>query len=178
MEGIRESDSDISYHFPFSFVIEDNKDFLKFEKIMRDMLGCDGFYCAFFQSAEYINLKHVVRMHSVQSKIKARSEEKECCSLVVPIPKTSIIIILLSDRKTLVIRDCSDYNRMDLSEQCSLKQQRNLKRQYEASQCEGCVEKKEKREEDEEEEEEEEKDQSDNEEKLNLEATLRFGFYH
>lgn len=100
--------------FPFSFTVETSRDFLTFEKKIREFLGCDGLYCSFFQSAEYINLKNVVRMALLQTNHEASSARLHTNneSVVIPIPRTSLIITLLHDCQTLMIKDSSDDRKM------------------------------------------------------------------
>jgi hypothetical protein len=82
----------------FSKTIASSKDFFQFEKEIRTLLGCDSTYCAFFQSADYIHLKLLIRSQLRQKPAISKP-------FVLYIPKTSYSIQLQDDYQTLLVFD-------------------------------------------------------------------------
>lgn len=82
----------------FSKTIVSSKDFFQFEKDIRTLLGCDSTYCALFQSADYIELKLLIRTQLRQKSTVSKP-------FILYIPKTSYSIQLQDDYQTLMVID-------------------------------------------------------------------------
>jgi len=83
---------------PFSFTVNNHKDILTIERIIRQLSLCDGTYCAFLQSAEYLQLKFILQQSIYHKEVIQ-------CQKIWRIPKTKAVICLLDNHKTVVFRD-------------------------------------------------------------------------
>lgn len=97
------------YQWPCSLTIETQSDFLALEKRIRFILGCDGSYCSFLQSADYMNLKFMIQRTILSKLTPSLINTNDIIQRVFHIPKTNFVLCLLDNNKTIIIRDNSDY---------------------------------------------------------------------
>jgi len=98
------------HNLPFITTIKSMKDFLTFEREIRILLGCDSTYCSLFQTADYVELKMLIRKHLSLVRKGAQRSSSSCSSdnsaaiTTIYIAKTNYSISLLEDCQTLVVR--------------------------------------------------------------------------
>jgi hypothetical protein len=86
---------------PCIFSITKASDFLKIEKVLRFVLQCHGPTCSFLQSADYVDIKIAV-IHAIQGR---KCDDKPLVCKNIHIPNSSIVLYLLDDHKTIILKD-------------------------------------------------------------------------
>jgi hypothetical protein len=84
---------------PFSITLTKMGDFLKLEKVLRYLLQCQGKTCSFLQSADYVSIK-LAATHALRGCIDKNPPPK-----IVYIPQSTLMIHLLDDKSTIIIRE-------------------------------------------------------------------------
>ena len=86
---------------PRIFSITKASDFLKIEKVLRFVLQCHGPTCSFLQSADYVDIR-IAAIHAIHG-IKCTDKPLLCKN--IHIPNSSLVLYLLDDHKTIILKD-------------------------------------------------------------------------
>jgi hypothetical protein len=93
------------------FPVSNYRDLLEFEKIVREIMGCDSSFCSLFQCVEYIQMKNLIKMNISSCSSQQEKKDMDVYDIqwdnpmfVLPIPRTSLIMYLLNDHRTLCIK--------------------------------------------------------------------------
>jgi hypothetical protein len=87
----------------FSITISKRGDFLKLENAIQKLAGCQSKNCAFFQSAAYVQLRM-----AVCTLVSGGSDVPQ--PAVLSIPSTPLLLVLLDDGRTLLVRSTTVFD--------------------------------------------------------------------
>jgi hypothetical protein len=122
---------------PCIFSITKASDFLKIEKVLRFVLQCHGPACSFLQSADYVDIKIAV-IHAIQGR---KCDDKPLLCKNIHIPNSSIVLYLLDDHRTIILKDKYSQYSEDIKKGGNF-QEKDLKCQNDGDDIRSCKRKR------------------------------------